>query len=107
MPPRPHGVEADHEEAVRAVHGLDRLPLALELDPRRREARRKRVGDVVVAGEHEKGGADAPRGGETRPDSVRGGRGCPGTTKGAPRRPSGTSAGRGGALCSCPPPTTT
>lgn len=56
--PRPHGVQADDVELLRAVEGLGRLPAALELLEGTREAREWRVGDVVVAGDRENGRAE-------------------------------------------------
>ena len=53
MAPGANGVEADGEDRVRAVDGLGRLPVALELDEGAREPGWKRVGDVVVSGNHE------------------------------------------------------
>ena len=54
VPPRPHGVDADHVQPVGRVQRLRRLPLALELLPRTREPRRRQQRDVVVArnGQH-------------------------------------------------------
>jgi hypothetical protein len=49
MPPRTHGVDADHVHAALRVHWLRRLPLALELLPRAREPRGRKQRDVVVA----------------------------------------------------------
>jgi len=49
MPPRPHRVEADDEEAVALVDGLRRLPVPLEFAERVCEAGRERPRDVVVA----------------------------------------------------------
>jgi hypothetical protein len=46
--PRPHGVQADHEQLIGPVHGRRRLPLFLECGPRAREARGRQQGDVVV-----------------------------------------------------------
>jgi hypothetical protein len=51
--PRSHRVDADDVEAVRGQCRLRRLPLALELGPRPREPRGKRVRDVVVPGNGE------------------------------------------------------
>ena len=53
VPPRPHGVEPDDDQAVRAVDGLGRLPEPLELLPGAGEALRERVGNVVVAGDRQ------------------------------------------------------
>ena len=49
VPPRPHRVEADDEQAVGLVDGLRRLPVPLELAERMCEAGRERPRDVVVA----------------------------------------------------------
>jgi hypothetical protein len=49
MPPGPDRVQADDEEAVGLVHGLRRLPVALELAKGPSEAGGERVRDVVVA----------------------------------------------------------
>jgi len=54
VPPRPHRVEADDEEAVALMDGLRRLPVALELAERVCEAGRERPRDVVVARDDEK-----------------------------------------------------
>ena len=59
MAPRPHGVQADDVELLRAVEGLGRLPTALELLEGPGEAREWVVGDVVVAGDRENGRAEA------------------------------------------------
>ena len=53
VPPGTNRVQADDEQLLGAVNGLDGLPLALELGPRPREAGGERVRDVVVAGDHE------------------------------------------------------
>src|SRR5580765_229668 len=53
VPPRPHRVDPDREDALAAIHGLRRFPLPLELVVRVREARREGVRDVVVAGDDE------------------------------------------------------
>src|SRR5712692_10272626 len=47
--PRAHRIQPDDDELLGPVGGLARLPLPLELGERPREARRERVGDVVVA----------------------------------------------------------
>ena len=59
VPPRPHRVDADDVQVLRLVRRLDRLPAGLELAPRRREARRESVRDVVVAGHGEDVSAEA------------------------------------------------
>ena len=50
MPPRADRVETDHVEPRRGICRLRRLPLSLEGTERVREARRKGVRDVVIAG---------------------------------------------------------
>jgi hypothetical protein len=49
VPPRPHGVDADHVQPVRRVDGLRRLPLPKELLPGPGEAGGWQERDVVVA----------------------------------------------------------
>ena len=61
LQPRSHGVEADDEEGVGAVDRLGRLPVALELLPGPREARDRRVRDVVISGDREQGAAEPPQ----------------------------------------------
>ena len=53
VPPGPHGVQADHVEAVGAVYRLGGLPLALELGERTREPGRKGIWNVVVPRDRE------------------------------------------------------
>ena len=55
MPPGTDGVDADDVQAIRGVDWLGRLPLALELAPRLREATRRPERDVVVARHREHG----------------------------------------------------
>ena len=55
MPPRANRVDADHVQPAARVHGLRRLPLALELLPWPREPRGRQQRDVVVAGNREHG----------------------------------------------------
>jgi len=58
MAPRPHRVEADDVQRGGGVRRLGRLPLPLELAEGPREARGKRVRDVVVSGDREHRGPE-------------------------------------------------
>lgn len=51
--PRPHRVEPDDEEVVRAVDRLRRLPVALEFTERPQQPGREGPRDVVISGDHE------------------------------------------------------
>lgn len=53
VPPGADGIDADDVRARARVNRLRRLPLALELAPRRTEPRGERVRDVVVPGHSE------------------------------------------------------
>jgi hypothetical protein len=57
--PGTDGVQADEVQALGAVGRLGRLPVALELIERSREARDRRVRDVVVPGDREDRPAEA------------------------------------------------
>ena len=58
--PGPDRVQADDVQVRRAVDGLGRLPLALELGEGAGEAGRGRVRDVVVARDDDQGGPQPP-----------------------------------------------
>ena len=59
VPPRSGRVQPDDVKLRRPEYGLRRPPLLLELAPGMREARRKRMRDVVVAGHGEHGRPEA------------------------------------------------
>src|SRR5207249_3009525 len=59
VPPGADRIEPDHVEGRRRIGRLCRLPLSLEGMERMREARRKGMGDVVIARNRQDGPAEA------------------------------------------------